>query len=124
MKKCRVAGTLATMFAALSLGGAAQTTTAPKKPALAVAHKTTPPPAAAPQPDLTKQYCIGCHSEKGKAGGLSLVSFDPARADQSADVAEKVIHKLRLGMMPPPGARRPDAAVLTQFVSSLENRID
>src|SRR5207302_8250970 len=34
------------------------------------------------------------------------------------------IHKLRLGMMPPPGARRPDAAALTQFATALETRVD
>jgi cytochrome c553 len=121
-------GTLAAI-AACTLALAAQTNPAPKKtapkPALAIAHKApTPQAAAAPVPDLTKQYCVGCHSEKGKAGGLSLVAFDPARADQHADVAEKVIHKLRLGMMPPPGARRPDPAVLTQFAGALETTID
>jgi mono/diheme cytochrome c family protein len=98
------------------------------KPAMAVAHKTAtqPPaaPAAAPTPDLTKQYCVGCHSDKGKAGGLSLVSFDPAHADQNAEVSEKIIRKLRLGMMPPPGMRRPDEAVLSQFATSLENKVD
>jgi hypothetical protein len=118
-------------LAALSLGLAAQTAPAKKsgpavqKPALAVSHKAAPSAtAAAPQPDLTKQYCIGCHSEKGKAGGLSLVAFDPSHVDQNAEVAEKIIHKLRLGMMPPPGARRPDGEVLTAFVSSLETKID
>jgi cytochrome c551/c552 len=123
----------AAMTCSLSL--AAQTTPAPPKaapaapatkPAMAVAHKTTTTaqPAAEPQPEIVKQYCVSCHSERGKAGGLSLVNFDAAHADQSADVAEKMIRKLRLGMMPPPGARRPEPAVLTQFVSSLENKID
>jgi hypothetical protein len=122
-------GTL-TAIVALGLGLSAQSTTAPAKPApkpaLAVAHKiAAPQPAAtAPQPDLTKQYCVGCHSEKGKAGGLSLVSFDPAHADQTADVAEKIIHKLRLGMMPPPGMKRPDEGVLSQFATSLEAKVD
>jgi hypothetical protein len=90
---------------------------------MAVAHKPAAP-VAEPQPDITRQYCIGCHSEKGKAGGLSLVSFDATHAEQNADVAEKIIHKLRLGMMPPPGARRPEGAVLTQFASALETKID
>ena len=91
---------------------------------MAVAHKTDTQPAAAPTPDLTKQYCVGCHSEKGKAGGLSLVSFDPTHADQNAEVSEKIVRKLRLGMMPPPGMRRPDEAVLLQFATSLENKVD
>src|SRR5258708_27439143 len=123
-------GTVAAIVA-LGLGLSAQTNPAPQKPApkpaMAVAHKTAQPvaaAAAAPQPDLTKQYCIGCHSDKGKAGGLSLVAFDPAHADQTADVSEKIIRKLRLGMMPPPGMRRPDEAVLSQFASSLEAKVD
>jgi mono/diheme cytochrome c family protein len=120
-------GTL-TAIVALGLGLSAQTNSAPPKtapkPAMAVAHKTQPPAAATPQPELTKQYCVGCHSDKGKAGGLSLVSFEAAHAEQTPEVAEKIIHKLRLGMMPPPGMRRPDAAVLTEFVTSLENKVD
>jgi hypothetical protein len=90
---------------------------------LAVAHKPGAP-ATEPSPDVVKQYCTACHSEKGKAGGLSLVGFDAAHADQQADVAERMIHKLRLGMMPPPGARRPAADALTAFVTSLEGRLD
>jgi hypothetical protein len=92
---------------------------------MAVAHKAAAP-AAEPQADLVKQYCVGCHNDKGKdrAGQLTLAAFDAAHADQTADVAEKMIRKLRLGMMPPPGARRPDAAVLTQFATALEAKID
>src|SRR5215217_7304625 len=97
--------------------------TAAPKPAMAVAHKTTTPPAT-PEPDVVKQYCVGCHSEKGKAGGLSLAAFDASHADQQVDVAEKMIHKVRLGMMPPPGARRPAPDVLASLVSSLETKID
>jgi len=41
-----------------------------------------------------------------------------------ADVSEKIIRKLRLGMMPPPGMKRPDEAVLSQFASSLEAKVD
>src|SRR5262249_52624415 len=98
--------------------------TAPKAPALAAAHAPQPAPAADAQAALVKQYCAGCHSEKGKAGGLSLAGFEPAHADQNAETVEKMIRKLRAGMMPPPGARRPDAAVLKDFATSLENRVD
>jgi hypothetical protein len=126
MKKLTLTGVAAAIVAG-GLTVAAQTTLAPapKKPApaLAVAHKTATPPAE-PQPDLVKQYCVGCHSEKGKAGGLSLASFDASHAEQTADVAEKMIRKLRLGMMPPPGMRRPEGATLTQFAAALENKID
>src|SRR3954465_8279903 len=48
-----------------------------------------------PQTEVVRQYCAGCHSERGKAGGLSLASFDAAAAAQHADVSEKMIRKLR-----------------------------
>jgi hypothetical protein len=75
---------------------------------------------------LVKQYCTTCHSDRGKSGGLTLMAFD---AEQVADpdravVAEKMIRKLRAGMMPPPGARRPDESELMALASSLETRID
>ncbi len=65
-----------------------------------------------------------CHSDRGKAGGLSLASFDAAKLVDNAAVAEKMIRKLRLGMMPPPGARRPEPAALAAFAESLETRLD
>jgi mono/diheme cytochrome c family protein len=95
-----------------------------RKPPVAVAHPTTTSPDAGAA--LVKQYCVVCHNEAGakRAGGLSLASFDPAQVDQQAEVAEKMIRKLRAGMMPPPGARRPDADALKDFVVALENRVD
>ena len=64
---------------------------------------------------LVKQYCTGCHSDRGKAGQLSLASFDAAAAANPDHVAttEKMIRKLRAGMMPPASARRPAAEQIT-----------
>ena len=112
-----------------ALGVAAATSQAPRPqgavPAAPVAsHSPTAVTDAAAQTQLVKQYCATCHSEKGKAGQLSLASFDGATIDQHPELAEKMIRKLRTGMMPPAGAKRPDEATLTAFVSSLETRID
>ena len=79
---------------------------------------------AADQTATVKQYCAGCHSDRGKAGGLSLASFDAAAVDQNAAVAEKIIRKLRAGMMPPVGARRPEAHVLTAMAAAFEITLD
>jgi cytochrome c553 len=84
----------------------------------------TNPPAPDPHTALVRQYCAGCHSERGKSGGLSLAAFDATAAAQHADVTEKMIRKLRAGMMPPPGARRPDESTLSALAASLETRID
>jgi hypothetical protein len=87
------------------------------------------PVAAAAATDhnaVIKRYCIGCHNEKRKdnSGGLALEAFDVAKAADHAAVAEKMIVKLQAGMMPPPGASRPDAATYASLISALETTID
>ena len=79
------------------------------------------------QSAMVKQYCAGCHSERGKAGGLSLATFDASQVGQDPAIgqtAEKMIRKVRSGMMPPAGARRPEPAELTAFVAAMETRMD
>jgi cytochrome c5 len=74
---------------------------------------------------VVKQYCVVCHNDRAKTGGLTLASFDPGQAEAQAELAEKMIRKLRAGMMPPPGARRPpDPATLPSLATLLETRID
>src|SRR5688572_33249148 len=73
---------------------------------------------------LVKQYCVTCHNARALTGGLSLEGLDPAAAAGHSDVWEKVIMKLRGGMMPPVGMPRPDEATLQGFAASLEQRID
>jgi mono/diheme cytochrome c family protein len=80
--------------------------------------------AASDQTALVKQYCAPCHSERGKAGGLSLATFDSAKAADHVETTEKMIRKLRAGMMPPPGAKRPEPQTLAALVEGLETRID
>src|SRR3954471_5633481 len=84
----------------------------------------TTAPAGDPETVLVRQYCAGCHSDRGKAGGLSLAAFDAAAVPRHTDVAEKMIRKLRAGMMPPPGARRPEPQALQSLAASLEQRVD
>ena len=73
---------------------------------------------------LIDQYCMGCHSDRVKSGGLALSQLNLDDVDQSAEIAEKVIRKLRGGLMPPAGARRPDSHAAAEFVSWLETKID
>ncbi|MFA5908015.1 MAG: DUF1592 domain-containing protein [Vicinamibacterales bacterium] len=79
---------------------------------------------SAEQTALVKQYCAGCHSERGKAGGLSLATFDATKLDEHGETTEKMIRKLRAGMMPPSGARRPEPAVITGLAAAFEARMD
>jgi len=81
--------------------------------------------AAQAENALVRKSCVGCHNEKGRSGGLSLQDFDAARIQAHPEVAEKMIRKLRAGMMPPPTVRsRPEPAALTAFAADLEARID
>ncbi|HKE83707.1 MAG TPA: DUF1592 domain-containing protein [Vicinamibacterales bacterium] len=67
------------------------------------------------------QYCVTCHNDKLKTGGLSLETIT---LDRDAETWEKVVRKVRAGLMPPAGARRPDRATLDTFASSIENALD
>ena len=87
------------------------------------------PPITESETALVKQYCATCHNDRNKnnAGGLTLQGFDAAKVGhdaQVADVAEKMIRKLRSGMMPPPNARRPEGAALINLAASMESRLD
>jgi hypothetical protein len=81
-------------------------------------------PAPQSEQALVKQYCVTCHNARTLTGGLSLEELDPAAAASHADVWEKVIVKLRGGMMPPVGMPRPAESALQGFAGSLERRID
>ena len=74
--------------------------------------------------EVIQQYCVRCHNERRLAGNLTLETFVVEGADARAETAEKMILKLRAGMMPPPGARRPAGDTLRTLVETLEAVID
>lgn len=80
--------------------------------------------SSAAQRTLIDQYCVGCHNQKAKIGGLALDAVDLSRAADNAETLEKVIRKLRAGMMPPAGVKRPDPATNEALASSIENSVD
>jgi len=80
-------------------------------------------PGSQPQA-LLNQYCISCHNQTAKVGGLSLDTLDVASVGKNPQVWEKVVRKIRSGLMPPSGARRPDRVVLDAFAGELETRLD
>jgi len=72
---------------------------------------------------MTK-YCLGCHNNNSKAGGLSLAGLDLAKIGQQGELGEKLVTKLRAGMMPPVGMPRPDAATYNSLSSAIERQLD
>ncbi|MDX1395252.1 MAG: DUF1592 domain-containing protein [Gemmatimonadota bacterium] len=74
--------------------------------------------------DVVETVCVRCHNDDRLRGNLSLEGFDVERADERADVAEKMVRKLRAGMMPPPGTRAPGGDTLLALVERLEAVLD
>ena len=73
---------------------------------------------------LLNQYCITCHNERAKTGNLTLDKLDLAHPGDNPETWEKVVRKLRAGMMPPSGAPRPERAALDSFAAKLETDLD
>src|SRR5437870_11932602 len=82
-----------------------------------------PAPNPAPRP-LIDQYCVTCHNERAKTAGLMLDKMDVDHVGSGAETWEKVIRKLRGGMMPPTGRPRPSNDDLYKFISWLETSLD
>jgi hypothetical protein len=86
------------------------------------------PAAAAPAPqalnDTIKRFCGSCHNADTKKGELSLDGFDVARAAEHPEIAEKMVRKLRTGLMPPKTARQPDRATRAALAGALESALD
>ena len=82
--------------------------------------------AAAPAQDRTflNQYCVTCHNERTKTAGLMLDKMDIEHVGDNPETWEKVVLKLRTGMMPPSGARRPDRSMIDAFTSTVEAALD
>ena len=84
------------------------------------------PAGAAPagHRQLLDRYCVACHDDRLRTGGLSLEGIDLADVAAEAAVWEKVVAKLRAGAMPPRPRPRPDRAAYDGFRAWLETELD
>ncbi|MGA7236984.1 MAG: DUF1592 domain-containing protein [Bryobacteraceae bacterium] len=87
-------------------------------------HPQPPFATEASQRAFLNQYCGYCHNDQTKTGGMSLSKLDLVHIAKNGDLPEKMIKKVRVGLMPPPGMPRPKPAVMNAFAASLENAID
>jgi mono/diheme cytochrome c family protein len=119
-------GCIAIMSVALGIYGQA-TGTAQQSSNLTTNTTST---TASAQRAVLDQYCVTCHSEKAKAAGmeparkLTLDNLDLTRVGENAETWERVVRKLRAGMMPPSGMKRPEPHVLKGLIAWLENELD
>jgi mono/diheme cytochrome c family protein len=86
--------------------------------------------AVAAQKAIVTQYCMTCHSDKAKAAGMDSArkidfdALDIGHVEKNAETWELIVRKLRAGMMPPSGMKRPDAPSYKAFITWLENELD
>ena len=130
MKKVVFFGGLA-LLAALVLAQTSMTfATVNSVPAATNASAKTPAPQAAAtmsvesRQQLVDQYCGYCHDDDLREGGFSFSDIDLEHPDRNAEQTERIILKLRGGMMPPAGMPRPDWDTVQSFVRALETTID
>lgn len=97
-----------------------------------LSHGTASGEGGGPTPDVSdealtlvvQRLCMTCHNDQLLTGNLSLAGFDVADPTERAETAEKMITKLRLGMMPPPGIPRPAGDTMVALVETLERKLD
>ena len=108
--------------------GVGRSLRAERHPSSGAVLAQSPAPAAittAPTPQaLVSQYCVTCHSQRLQTGGLALDPAAVATPTTNLEVWEKVVRKLRAGLMPPPGAPRPAPGALAAFTEWLEGELD
>jgi len=73
---------------------------------------------------VLEESCQLCHNDASLAGNMSLDWFEVSTPEAAAELAEKMVRKLRAGMMPPAGVPRPSEENLEALVTVLETRLD
>jgi hypothetical protein len=81
-------------------------------------------PSVSSRQALIDQYCVTCHNQRAKTGGLTLDNVDVANIGDNPELWERVVRKLQGNLMPPQGLPRPDAATYAGFLSYLETSLD
>src|SRR5881397_202366 len=113
-----VFGCVAAMSVALVSGQTGRPIATPK------ATPASQAPDLAARRALLDRYCVACHNAKLKTANLLLDQLDLARLGDHAEIGEKVVRKLRAGMMPPTGMPRPDPATRESLIRWMENELD
>jgi len=117
------AGALAALGFGLALVAGASTVRVAGAPQGAPATHSPATAQAAVQATLT-EYCVACHNQRQATADLAIDTLKLEDVSANKEAWEKVVRKLRLGMMPPLGARRPDPATYQRTIATLETQLD
>jgi len=80
--------------------------------------------AASSQRQTLDRYCVTCHNQRLVTAGLKLDDADVANPGAGAEIWEKVVRKLRTGIMPPPNMPQPSMDDRVALLSWLETSLD
>jgi mono/diheme cytochrome c family protein len=80
--------------------------------------------AATDHHQFFERYCASCHNERLKSGDLNLASADSSQPGAMPQFWERVVRKLRTGVMPPPAAQQPPDADRKEILTWLETSLD
>ena len=120
-----VAGMLLLLPGGATAGAAAPNeSAAPTEPAGAGQAPAEAPDPAEASRTVLRRYCVACHNGRTLTAGLALDTVDMAQIGDHADLWERVVRKLRAGLMPPAGRRRPDEATYDRVATWLETELD
>jgi len=111
------AGLAAALFVCLQVETSAQQPAPPSATAASPSNQSS-------QRQLLDRYCVSCHNDRAKTGGLSLERIDPSRPAADPEVWEKVVRKVHTGTMPPPNMPQPSRDDRRTLVTWLETELD
>jgi hypothetical protein len=121
--RVRVCAVAASFWAASVLWTVPQAA-GPRSPRAPQQQPTAASSSSADDRAVLDKYCVTCHNERTKTAGLMLDKVDLSDVPAAADILEKVVRKVRVGMMPPQGAPRPDPEAARTLVAHLTTDLD
>jgi mono/diheme cytochrome c family protein len=108
----------------LLVSGTSAQTGVPRPQTTTAAQPAQVLPDTTAQRKMLDQYCVGCHNEDDRVADLLLDKLDIAHLSEHGELGEKIIRKLRAGLMPPSGMPRPTPAAMESLIRSMENQLD
>jgi len=118
---------LAGLALIVSLGFQARPSAQQTAPQVDVAQSSSPTsavPLVSSHRRMIDRYCVTCHNQRLVTAGLKLDEADVANPGEGTEIWEKVVRKLRTGMMPPPNMPQPSVEDRRALLSWLETSLD
>ena len=115
---------LAALLVWIGVAGWAAPEAARRQAPAAIQGASPSPSAPVSAKAVLARYCVTCHNRRLKTAGLILDAMDPGDVRRSPEIWEKVIRKVKVGVMPPSGMPQPDEATRMALVATLERSLD